>query len=337
VGAFAWKEHVGFGQKGKVSGIRNLREGRENLSFNPSWIYTRKTRTCASIPFKLFTRFDTLITVSQTIAFIGEIVGKSGVFALKSTIGEIRSRYKPDFVIANADSATGGAGLGVQHAVYLRKLGVDCVTIGESSYYKIDMTEFFPKAGWVIRPANYPEGNPGRGWKIFQTVAGKIAVVQLLGQAGFPRVHLDNPFVAIDHLSQYLKREASTIVLDFHAAATAEKLALAAYADGKVSAIVGTHSKALTADARILPKSTAAITDSGRTGSILSVGGMDPDAMVKEFLTGIPGYCPDGKLGLETQGVIIRVDDEGKAVGIESFRIPVKENIDERARNGEKD
>lgn len=271
--------------------------------------------------------------VSIRIVFIGEIVGKSGVFTLKSTLPEIRERYAPDFIVANADSATGGAGLGVQHAVYLKKLGVDCLTVGDCAYYKIDMTEFFPKASWVLRPANYPYENPGRGWKVFQTPAGKIAVVPLLGQAGFPRVHAENPFPAIDHLVERISRETSAIVVDFHAATTAEKLTLSSYVDGRVSAIIGSHCKALAADARIMKNGTAALTDCGRTGSILSVGGMDPDARVREFMTAVRAYEGDGTLGLETQGCFFRIDSSGKAEHMESFRIPCKEKLNERVGN----
>jgi Uncharacterized protein conserved in bacteria len=153
-------------------------------------------------------------------------------------MAEIRRRFQADFVLANADSATGGAGLGIQHAVYLRKLGIDCITMGEAAYYKPDMTEFYPKAGWVLRPANLPEGDPGRGWKIFQKEGKKIAVVALLGQSGFARVHADNPFFAVDQLSHILHRETGCIVVNFHAATTAEKLSLARHADGKVSALL---------------------------------------------------------------------------------------------------
>lgn len=264
-----------------------------------------------------------------TIVFFGEIVGKTGVFTVKSTMAEIRRRFQPDFVLANADSATGGAGLGIQHAVYLRKLGIDCITMGEAAYYKPDMTEFYPKAGWVLRPANLPEGDPGRGWKIFQKEGKKIAVVALLGQSGFARVHADNPFFAVDQLSHILHRETSCIVVNFHAATTAEKLSLARHADGKVSALLGTGGKVLTADARILPKKTAAITDLGRTGSILSVGGFDPEVKVKEFLTGVPAWGKDASAQPEAQGVCIRFDDEGVALSIESFRIQGKEIVDE--------
>jgi hypothetical protein len=201
--------------------------------------------------------------------------------------------------------------------------------MGEAAYYKPDMTEFYPKAGWVLRPANLPEGDPGRGWKIFQKEGKKIAVVVLLGQSGFARVHADNPFFAVDQLSHFLHRETSCIVVNFHAATTAEKLSLARHADGKVSALLGTGGKVLTADARILPKKTAAITDLGRTGSILSVGGFDPEVKVKEFLTGVPAWGKDAIALPEAQGVCIRFDDEGVALSIESFCIQGKEIVDE--------
>ena len=267
--------------------------------------------------------------MATTIVFFGEIVGKTGVFTIKSVMPEIQRRYNPDFVLANADSATGGAGLGVQHAVYLRKLGVDCIAMGEASYYKPDMTEFYPKAGWVLRPANLPEGDPGRGWRTLQKNGKKIAFVDLLGQSGFARVHADNPFLAIDQLSHFLRRDTPCVIVDFHAATTAEKLSLARHVDGKVSAIFGTGGKVPTADARILSNGTAAITDAGRTGSILSVGGFDPESKVREFLTGVPSWSKDASAQPEAQGVCVRLDDSGIATSIESFRIPGKEIHDE--------
>ena len=271
--------------------------------------------------------------VSIRVVFLGEIVGKTGVFTLKSTIGVIRSRYSPDFIAAGADSATGGAGLGVQHAVYLRKLGVECLTLGECAYYKLDMTEFFPKAPWVLRPANLPYENPGRGWRVFPAAGGRVAIVSLLGQAGFLRVHAENPFRTLDRVLEKLGGETRTVIVDFHASATAEKVTMAAYADGRVSAVVGTHGKVLTADARISPAGTAAITDLGRTGSLLSVGGMDPEARIKEYLTATRVWEGDGTLGLETQGICMEFDDAGRAVMAESFRIPCEEKLDDRIGN----
>lgn len=271
--------------------------------------------------------------MSLSIVYIGEITGKAGVFALKSGLPELRNRYKPDFIVACADSATGGAGLGVQHAVYLRKLGVDCLTVGDCAYYKPDMTEFYPKAAWVIRPANYPYDNPGRGWKFFKTPQGNLAVLSLLGQASFARVHAENPFLTADRLLGKLKNECQTILVDFHAATTAEKLTMAAYLDGRVSAVLGSHAKALTADARVSPAGTAAITDCGRTGSIQSVGGMNPEAKIKEYMTALRVWAQDGNLGLEIQGCALRIADSGRAEAVDSFRIPCKESIDERNGN----
>ncbi|HEY9053560.1 MAG TPA: TIGR00282 family metallophosphoesterase [Rectinemataceae bacterium] len=268
--------------------------------------------------------------MSLRVVFIGEIVGKTGVFALKSCLPEIRSRFKPDFIMAGADSATGGAGLGVQHAVYLRKLGVHCLTMGDSAYYKTDMTEFYPKAPWVLRPANLPYENPGKGWKIFETEKGSVAVISLLGQVGFSRVHGDNPFRCLDQALERISRLADTILVDFHATATAEKLTMAAYADGRVSLVSGTHGLALTADARVSPKGTALLTDAGRTGSALSVGGMDPDAKVKEFMSAIRVWEGDGKLGLETQGIFAEIDERGRAMAAEGFRISCQEKMRER-------
>ncbi len=271
------------------------------------------------------------------ILYIGEIVGKTGVFTLKHSLPELKQRYRPDFIIADADSATGGAGLGVQHAVYLRKLGIDCLTMGDCAYYKVDMTEFYSKAGWVLRPANYPYTNPGRGWRIFQTQAGNLAVISLLGQAGFPRVHAENPFEAADQLLTRLSGDTKHILIDFHAATTAEKLTMAGYVDGRASAMIGSHCKALTADARIMKNGTASITDAGRTGSILSVGGMDPDARVKEYMTAVPLWEGDGTQGLEVQGCCIGIGDDGRAESMESFRIPCKETLDEGNGNSKID
>lgn len=265
-----------------------------------------------------------------TVVFLGEIVGKTGVFTVKSALPEIRSRFAPDFIIANADSATGGAGLGIQHAVYLRKLGIDCVTMGEAAYYKPDMTEFFPRAGWVLRPANLPEGDPGRGWKIFQKEEKKLGVAVLLGQSGFARIHADNPFVALDAIAARIRRETPICIINFHAATTAEKLTMARHADGKVSAILGTGGKILTADARVLAQGTAAITDCGRTGSLMSVGGFEPELKIREFQMGIPSWSRDAAAQPEAQGVCLRIGDDGTCMSIEAFRIPGKEIPSER-------
>jgi metallophosphoesterase (TIGR00282 family) len=271
------------------------------------------------------------------ILYVGEIVGKAGVFTVKKTLAKAKAELGADFVIGNADSATGGAGLGRQHSVYLRKLGLEAITLGDCCYYKRDIIEAYAKAPYLIRPANYPYGNPGRGYHVFNTPRGKVAVVELLGQAGFPRVHLANPFQAILDLSRKLKEETPVIVLDFHAATTAEKEAMARHVDGLVSAMIGSHGKTLTADARVLPGGTACITDAGRTGSLLSVGGQDAATRINEFISGIPAWAKDGTAGLELQGCLVEVGADGRATSMRSLRIPCEEVLDDGTGDGDGD
>jgi hypothetical protein len=271
--------------------------------------------------------------VSIRILYIAEIVGKAGVFTVKKLLPSVIRDYQVDFVIGNADSATGGAGLGRQHCVYLRKLGIEAITTGECAYYKRDIVEHMPKAPYLLRPANYPYGNPGRGYKVFTagTAAGpvKVAVVELLGQAGFSRVHLANPYQAINDLSHKLHEETPIVILDFHAATTAEKLTMSYHAAGLVTAVIGSHTKAQTADAHIT-RGTAYITDAGRTGSLMSVGGQDPATRIAEYMTGIPSWAKDGSAGLELQGCLIEVGDDGRATSIKALRIPCAEVMEEK-------
>jgi metallophosphoesterase (TIGR00282 family) len=273
--------------------------------------------------------------MGMRILYVGEIVGKAGVFTVKKLLSRVKKETGADFVIGNADSATGGAGLGRQHAVYLRKLGLEAITMGDCAYYKRDLVEYMPSASFLVRPANYPYGDPGRGYRVFNCAAGKVAVVQLLGQAEFPRVHLANPLQAVVELARKLREETPVVVLDYHAATTAEKLTMARCADGLVTAIIGSHCKALTADARILPAGSAYITDAGRTGSFMSVGGLDPDTRIGEYMRGIPTWAKDGTLGLELQGCLVEVGEGGRASSIEALRVPCEEVLDDRTGNGD--
>lgn len=254
------------------------------------------------------------------VLYIAEIVGKTGVFAVKSALGRLKAEFKPDFTIACADSATGGSGLGVQHAVYLRKLGAECLTMGEGAFFKKDLVEYYPRAPWVLRPANYPAGVPGRGFRAYDTPAGRLGVIVLLGRTGFSRVQPDNPFDALDQVAERLRTEADALVLDFHAATTAEKRTMIRHADGAVAAVLGSHGRVRTADAAISAAGTASVTDCGRTGSQMSVGGQDPDTRVREYISGIPEWAADGALGVEVQGCVLDIGPDGRATGISPFR-----------------
>jgi metallophosphoesterase (TIGR00282 family) len=254
------------------------------------------------------------------VLYIGEIVGSSGVFCLKNLLAELKRELGAEFVIACGDGATGGFGIGKNHAVYLHKLGIDVLTTGECSYYKKDIVDHFNKAPYMVRPANYPPRNPGRGWMVFEKNGRKIAVMCLLGVAGFKRVHLKNPFGLLPKLLESITPETNTILLDFHAVTTAEKATMFAMADGKLSAVIGTHTKGLTADERVLPGGTAVITDAGRTGSLESVAGLDPEIEIRKLTTLVHEYSKEAWAMLELQGVIIQIGDDGKATSIERIR-----------------
>ncbi|MBN2737581.1 MAG: YmdB family metallophosphoesterase [Spirochaetales bacterium] len=269
------------------------------------------------------------------ILFLGEIVGKSGVFVIKNLLSRFKNEHNIDFVIANGEGATRGFGLGKNHSIYLHKLGVNCITSGECIYYKLDMVPHIGHADYILRPVNYPERNPGRGWGIYEAKGIKIGVVNILGQSGFSRVHLKNPFTLMPRIVSQMKEKANIVIVDFHAATTGEKQGFFFHMDGQVTAIIGTHSKVLTADERLLPQGTAIITDAGRCGSINSVGGLDTEIEIRKFLTGIPEYSKAAWENLEMQGVVMEITPEGKALSIERFRIACEEIPDERTRNNQ--
>jgi len=254
------------------------------------------------------------------VLFLGEIVGKGGVFCVKSLLSEFKKEREIDFVIANGEGATGGYGIGKNHAVYLHKLGIDVITSGECIFYKKDMVSFIQGAPYILRPANYPQGIPGRGWWIYTHEKRKIAVINMLGQSGFNRTHLSNPFNFLPDLVTRVRRDTNTIIVDFHAATTAEKYNMFHLADGSVSAVIGTHTKALTGDEQILPGGTGILCDAGRTGSADSVGGLDPEIEINKYLYKIPERSRDAWKDLEMQGVLLDIGENGKTESIELVR-----------------
>ncbi len=258
--------------------------------------------------------------MSIRVLFLGEIVGKAGVFCIKNHLSKIKEEKNIDFVIAEAEGTTGGFGLGKNHSIYLHKLGIDVLTGGECIYYKKDMVGHIQKASYILRPANYPPGNPGRGWWMYRRENFSIAVIVLLGQAGFGRVHLSNPFTFLPELVSRASEETNMIILDFHACTTAEKYTMFHHADGKLSAVIGTHGKTLTSDAAVFPGGTAVLCDAGRTGSIDSVGGLEPKVEVRKYITQIPERSKDAYGKLEIQGAVIEIEENGKASSIETIR-----------------
>ncbi|HKL59764.1 MAG TPA: TIGR00282 family metallophosphoesterase [Sphaerochaeta sp.] len=261
--------------------------------------------------------------MSIRVLFLGEIVGKPGIQTIKSALKTLREEKQIDLVIANGEGATGGFGLGRAHSMQLLKLGIDVLTGGEKIYYKMDMVEFIAKNPSILRPANYPQQNPGRGVRYLTVKDAKVCVINLLGNANFPRTHLSNPFTLAQMLVERAKEDGYITLVQFHASTTAEELTMGFMLDGQVAAVIGTHNKVQTSDARVLKKGTAYITDNGRCGSQTSVGGFDPETEIMKQISQVPVRSSECWDDLALVGVIVEIDDDGKASSIEPIKVPV--------------
>ena len=255
------------------------------------------------------------------VLYIGEVVGKSGVYCVKTLLPGLKRERGIDLTIAAVEGATGGFGIGKGHAAYLHKLGVDVLSTGDFAYFKRDIVGHFRHADYMLRPVNYPPSNPGRGWLVTDTEP-PLGVVTALGLAGLPRVHLRNPFEQLPRTIQQIKTKTPLVLVDFHATTTAEKATMFAYLDGHVAAVIGSHTRVLSADDRILPGGTAVITHAGRTGSLDSVGGLDPEVETRKMLTQILEQSKEAWQTLELQGVLLELGEDGRALSIERLRMP---------------
>lgn len=250
------------------------------------------------------------------ILFIGDIVGESGRETVKKILPAVKNEYSPNIVIANAENLAHGNGITAEYIEEMGKAGINFFTSGnhiwgnKSGVLKLDDPDF-P----VIRPANYPSENiPGRGYQIIEDEGGnKILVINLLGQV-FMKANVDSPFKIVDKiLNEINSEELSAILVDFHAETTSEKYALGFYLDGKISALIGTHTHVPTTDARILQNGTAYITDAGMVGSYDSVIGVKKDIIIHKFLTQIPAkHDPEDKGKMIFSAVLVELDEKTK-------------------------
>ena len=215
------------------------------------------------------------------LLFIGDVYGKPGRRVLSQHLPTIRAQY--DFVIANGENAAGGFGLNRESAKLLWDAGVNCITLGNHTWSNKEVHGLLDDSR-VLRPLNYPLGAPGVGWHTFSVKGQRLTVVNALGRTYMEAV--DDPFT---HLSELLDRDdLGTVFIDFHAEATSEKAALAHFLDGRVAAVIGTHTHVATADTRILRGGTGFQTDAGMTGPLDSVIGADPQGPIQRFLTRLP-------------------------------------------------
>lgn len=254
------------------------------------------------------------------ILFIADIVGEPGRAILSQKLPGLIEREKPDFVIANAENAAGGKGLTGPIAGELFGLGIDAITLGNHAFDRkeIDSAIDNPK---VLRPANYPPNVPGRGWNVYKTNAGaKLAVINLMGRVYMPII--DDPFRGVTEILEKARKETHNIFVDFHAEITSEKQTMGWYLDGRVSAVIGTHTHIPTADERILPGGTAYLTDAGMTGPYEGVIGMDKEIIIKKYLTGIPQHFSVARGMSILQGCTVDIDTtDGRATSISRFSV----------------
>ncbi len=260
------------------------------------------------------------------ILFIGDIVGNPGRRAVNEFLRKLNktSENLYDFIIANGENAAGGRGLTFDVVDGLLAAGVSAITTGNHVWDQKEIFDFVDTTPQLIRPANYPTEVPGRGFTIVSSADGrsKLGVINLAGQIFMNRY--TNPFHALDEILPELKAETPYVILDFHAEATSEKIAMGWHADSKVGAVVGTHTHVQTADERILPQGTAYITDVGMTGPHDSVIGSRIEKVVESFLTMMPSRFGVAKDNIKLNAVEIELDDEtGLALSIERIQYQV--------------
>lgn len=240
------------------------------------------------------------------ILAIGDLVGESGLDKLKKELSNIQEAENIDFTIVNAENVGGGMGITTKNFNELCKLDIDVITMGNHTWGKRDIFSFVNDSK-IIRPANYSKGVLGHGYTIIEKNNKNIAVINMIGRTDMP-ILSDNPFTCIDTLLNKIK--ADVIILDFHAEATAEKIAMGYYLDGRITAMFGTHTHVQTADEQILEKGTGYITDLGMTGPKKSVIGMDVEVSLKRFLTSMPERYKLATGECKLNGAVFEIDDE---------------------------
>ena len=246
------------------------------------------------------------------ILAIGDVIGNPGRRTIQELLPGLRQQYGLDLVMANAENAAGGLGVTSATAIEMLESGVDVLTSGNHIWAQKEIIPYLDGELPILRPLNYPPGLPGRGY----LVNNQAMVVNLLGRTFIG--NYDCPFRAMDKLLAETKHKPPVIIVDFHAEATSEKVALGRYLDGRVSAVLGTHTHVGTIDAQVLPQGTAYVTDIGMTGPIDSVIGDDADSVIHHFLTMLPHRLSVGKGKTIFNALLIRVDeDSGKAISIE--------------------
>jgi len=264
------------------------------------------------------------------VLFIGDIVGSPGREIVRERLADLVSQKKIDLVIANGENSASGFGITPRIVEELLNCGVEVISGGNHSWDRREILEFMPHEARLLRPANFPDGNPGSGMYVGTAKNGvKYAVINLQGRVFLPAI--DDPFRKVDELLANLFADVAFVLVDMHAETTSEKIAMGWYLDGCATAVVGTHTHVATADEHVLPQGTAFITDVGMTGPHGGVIGMDKTAIIKKFLDGLPTRFEVAEGDVQLNAVLIQTDDQGsrnnagrlKALSIERVRLRI--------------
>lgn len=255
------------------------------------------------------------------ILFIGDVVGSPGRAMITEYLPRLKKKYNPQLTIINGENAAGGKGITPEIAKSFFEQGTNLITLGNHTWDQKGIGEFLEKNPNIIRPANFPEGVPGKGYALINLNQYKIGVINLQGRTFLPPI--DCPFKKADQIIEKIKKETPIIFVDFHAEATSEKEALGWYLDGRVSVVAGTHTHVQTADERILPKKTAYITDVGMTGPRNGILGMCTENIIFRFMTAMPARFEVDKQGAnQLNAILVEVNPKnGEAIQIERIMI----------------
>ena len=268
------------------------------------------------------------MAVAMHVLMVGDVVGSPGRKVFARFVAMRKAQGRADFVVVNAENAAGGKGLTGDVAEELLKAGADIVTLGDHTWDQKTILAYLPQAERVLRPANFAPGCPGRGMVTVATAWGDVSVMNLVGRVFMKPT--DCPFRKADEILKDAGALGTTVLVDMHAEATSEKIALGRYLDGRVSAVVGTHTHVQTSDETILPGGTAYITDLGMTGAKDSVIGRDIEPVMQTFLYGLPSKFSLARKDVTLEGVEIEIDRRtGRAAAIERIRYRLENDRDE--------
>lgn len=250
------------------------------------------------------------------ILFLGDIVGQPGRDAVVALLPKLKSEHSIDFIIVNGENSANGRGITRNISIDLLRAGAAVITTGDHVWDQKETEEYILTEPRLLRPINFPDGAPGEGWIVLETKKGKVGVVNVLGRT-FMNAVVDDPFRRLHETILQVRQETSVIFVDVHAETTSEKIALARYVDGRVSAVVGTHTHVQTGDERIFPGGTAFLCDAGMCGPRDSVLGREVEAVLHKFITGLPSRLHIAKGDVQVSGCVVSVDEEtGHAISI---------------------